>query len=69
MSQLRPTFLSLSSLREVTGVPVLGVISMTWTDEQKIRKTRRLWALGASVFMLVGVYSGIIAISMLKGIA
>ncbi len=69
MSQLRPTFLSLSALREETGIPILGTISMTWTHEQKIRQKRRLWALGASVFMLIGVYSCMIAVSMVKGIA
>ncbi|MFL6673688.1 MAG: XrtA system polysaccharide chain length determinant [Massilia sp.] len=56
MSQVRPTFLSQSALREVTGLPVLGSISMNWTGEQKIRRKRRLYALGASVLMLFGVY-------------
>jgi polysaccharide chain length determinant protein (PEP-CTERM system associated) len=69
MSQIRPTFLSLSSLREATGMPVLGTVSMTWTDEQKIRQKRRLWALGASVFLLVGAYSCVIALTIVKGAA
>ena len=32
MSQVRPTFLSQAALREVTGLPILGSISMNWTD-------------------------------------
>ena len=56
MSQLRPTFLSQASLREVTGLPVLGSIGMNWTAEQTVRRKRRLAALGVSVLVLFGVY-------------
>lgn len=56
MSQLRPTFLSQSTLREVTGIPVLGSIGMNWTAEQTVRRKRRLAALGVSVLVLFGVY-------------
>ena len=56
MSQLRPTFLSQATLREVTGLPVLGSIGMNWTAEQTVRRKRRLAALGVSVLVLFGVY-------------
>lgn len=63
MSQLRPTFLSQAALREVTGVPVLGSISMNWTGEQTVRRKRRLAALGVSVLVLFGIYgAGVAAI-------
>ncbi|MFC0250933.1 XrtA system polysaccharide chain length determinant [Massilia consociata] len=63
MSQLRPTFLSQASLREATGVPILGSISMNWTGEQTVRRKRRLVALGAAVLLLIGVYgAGVTAI-------
>jgi hypothetical protein len=63
MSQLRPTFLSQATLREVTGVPVLGSISMNWTAEQTVRRKRRLAALGVSVLVLFGIYgAGVAAI-------
>jgi polysaccharide chain length determinant protein (PEP-CTERM system associated) len=68
MSQVRPTFLSQASLREVTGMPILGTVSMTWTDAQKIKRKRRLWALGAAVFMLFGVYGGVMAVALVKPI-
>ncbi|OON59520.1 chain length-determining protein [Massilia sp. KIM] len=67
MSQVRPTFLSQSVLREVTGMPILGTVSMTWTDEQKVRQKRRLWALGISVLMLLAAYSAVIAMTVVKG--
>jgi polysaccharide chain length determinant protein (PEP-CTERM system associated) len=56
MSQLRPTFLSQATLREVTGLPVLGSIGMNWTTEQTVRRKRRLAALGVSVLVLFGIY-------------
>ncbi|MBQ5948156.1 XrtA system polysaccharide chain length determinant [Massilia sp. ST3] len=63
MSQLRPTFLSQSTLREVTGVPILGSISMNWTAEQTVRRKRRLVALAVSVLVLFGTYgAGVAAI-------
>jgi polysaccharide chain length determinant protein (PEP-CTERM system associated) len=56
MSQVRPTFLSQATLREVAGVPILGSISMNWTDQQKVRRKRRLYALSAAVLVLFGTY-------------
>jgi polysaccharide chain length determinant protein (PEP-CTERM system associated) len=56
MSQLRPAFLSQASLREVTGLPVLGSVGMNWTTAQTVRRKRRLVALGASVLVLFGIY-------------
>jgi polysaccharide chain length determinant protein (PEP-CTERM system associated) len=66
LSQVRPTFLSQSSLREVAGVPILGSVSMNWTDAQTVRRTRRLWALGASVLALFGVYGAVVAAVLIK---
>jgi polysaccharide chain length determinant protein (PEP-CTERM system associated) len=63
MSQVRPTFLSHATLREVTGLPVLGTIGMNWTSEQTVRRKRRLVALGVSVLVLFGAYgAGVAAI-------
>jgi polysaccharide chain length determinant protein (PEP-CTERM system associated) len=56
LSQLRPTFLSQAALREVTGLPVLGSIGMNWTEPQRARSKRRLYALAASVLVLFGTY-------------
>jgi polysaccharide chain length determinant protein (PEP-CTERM system associated) len=66
LSQIRPTFLSQGSLQEVTGVPILGSISMNWTAEQKVRRKRRLYGLGASVFLLFGSYGAVMAAILVK---
>jgi polysaccharide chain length determinant protein (PEP-CTERM system associated) len=66
MSQIRPTFLSQAALREVTGLPILGSISMNWTDEQKIRRKRRLYAISASVVMLFTAYGGVMAAILIR---
>jgi hypothetical protein len=68
MSQVRPTFLSQASLREVTGMPILGTVSMTWTEAQKVKRKRRMWALGAALFMLFGVYGGVMAVALVRPI-
>jgi polysaccharide chain length determinant protein (PEP-CTERM system associated) len=63
MSQVRPTFVSQSTLREATGLPVLGSIGMNWTNEQTVRRKRRLAAVGVSVLLLLGAYgAGVAAI-------
>jgi polysaccharide chain length determinant protein (PEP-CTERM system associated) len=66
MSQVRPTFLSQASLREVTGVPILGSIGMNWTNEQKVKRRRRLYAMGASVFALFSAYGGVMAAILIR---
>lgn len=38
MSRLNPVFDSLTTLREVTGLPVLGTISVTWRDQRLARR-------------------------------
>ncbi|SFU47333.1 XrtA system polysaccharide chain length determinant [Pseudoduganella namucuonensis] len=66
MSQIRPTFVSQAALRTATGLPILGTISMNWTDEQKIRRRRRLYAFSVSVALLFSAYGGVMAILLLK---
>jgi len=61
MSQLRPTFMSQSTLRDSTGLPVLGAIGMNWTNEQTVRRKRRLVAVGVSVLLLLGTYAAGVA--------
>jgi len=69
MSQFRPTFLSQASLREVTGLPILGSIALNWTPEQKVRHKKKLYALGASVFMLFSAYGAVMAAILIRPVA
>lgn len=59
MSQVRPTFHSQSSLREITGRPILGSVAMIWTDQEKIKRKRRLYAFGLSLLSLLGLYGAL----------
>ena len=61
MSQIRPTFHSQSSLREITGRPILGTVAMIWTDQEKNKRKRRLYAFGLSLLFLLGLYGALMA--------
>jgi polysaccharide chain length determinant protein (PEP-CTERM system associated) len=58
MSQIRPTFMSQGALRETTGLPVLGSVSMNWTDKEVSRQRRSMVAFGVAFAFLVIVYGG-----------
>ena len=66
ISQIRPTFLSPSQLREATGLQVLGTISMNWTEAQKIKRRRAQYVFGAGAGFLFMVYGGAMAASLVK---
>jgi polysaccharide chain length determinant protein (PEP-CTERM system associated) len=61
LSQLRPTYLSQSGLRESTGLPILGSVSMNWTDHERAKRKRSFFAFGASLAVLVTLYAGVMA--------
>lgn len=46
MSQMRPAFMSLATLRQTTDLPLLGAVSMNWTPAQRARETRAAYLLG-----------------------
>jgi polysaccharide chain length determinant protein (PEP-CTERM system associated) len=58
LSQLRPTYLSQHNLRESTGLPILGSVSMNWTNHEKTKRRRSLYVFGASLVVLVTLYAG-----------
>lgn len=66
LSQIRPTFLSQANLREATGMPILGSIGMNWTDQQKVRRRRRLYAFAAAVASLFTAYGGVLALTLFR---
>lgn len=66
MSQIRPTFMSQSALREATGLPVLGSVSMNWTDQEVARRRRSMMALGLAFGLMVLLYAGVIGRMLIK---
>jgi protein tyrosine kinase modulator len=58
-SQLKPTFSDRRSLREFTGLPVLGSVSMIWTAAQKRKSLRGNLAYGASYLILLCCYAAV----------
>jgi polysaccharide chain length determinant protein (PEP-CTERM system associated) len=57
ISQIRPTFHSQVSLREVSGKPILGSIPMIWTSKEKIKRRKRLYAFALSLLSLLALYA------------
>lgn len=66
MSQIRPTFMSQNSLRESIGLPILGTVTMNWTDHEKTKRKRSLYAFGLAITLLVALYSVVMIILFLK---
>ena len=66
MSQIRPTFMSQASLREVTGLPVLGSVSMNWTDIEISRQRKSMLAFGLAFGFLILIYGGAMGKLLLK---
>lgn len=66
LSQIRPTFLSQHSLREVTGLPILGTVGMNWTQQQRTSRRRRLYAFGLAVASLMTAFGGVLTITLLR---
>ena len=62
ISQFRPTFNDRWTLRNVTGLPLLGSVSLIWTDAQKKRRRSGLVASAISTLGLFGSYGIVMAI-------
>jgi polysaccharide chain length determinant protein (PEP-CTERM system associated) len=66
ISQIRPTYLSPSELRDSTGLPVLGTVAMNWTEAEKIKRRRGQYYFGAAVGSLLLAYGGVMATALLR---
>jgi len=65
ISQARPTFSGPGALRELTGLTVLGSVSMNWTGAEKLRQRRGQYWLGLSFSSLLLMYGAVLASSLL----
>ncbi len=61
INQIRPAFHSQSDLREITGLPVLGEVSRIWTNQEKIKRKKNLYAFGLSLLFLLILYGLLLA--------
>jgi polysaccharide chain length determinant protein (PEP-CTERM system associated) len=53
---LKPVFNSARSVSEITGFPVLGVVSMAWQDRYRSRLYRSYVAYSVSAALLIGLF-------------
>ncbi|HEY0063613.1 MAG TPA: XrtA system polysaccharide chain length determinant [Telluria sp.] len=65
IGQARPTFASAAALRELTGLTVLGAVSLTWTAAERARRRRSQILLGTSFGALLLAYCAVLASSLL----
>lgn len=65
LAQLQPVFPTPRTLREATGLPVLGAISLTWRDKHKIRRRAELASFGLACVALVGVFGLVFAVEVM----
>ncbi len=67
VSQLRPAFSDARQLREITGLPVLGTVSMLSSTERRRRRRNGLLAFGSGVVAYAGVFAAVtVAIKFLQ---
>lgn len=66
ISQVRPTFLSPSELRQATGLPVLGTVSMNWTEAQQARRKRNRYGFAICIASLFVIYGGVMMVTMIR---
>jgi polysaccharide chain length determinant protein (PEP-CTERM system associated) len=65
LSQIRPTFDDTKSMKDITGIPVLGVVSMVRTDEYVSRRRMAIAGFTAAWLMLLVVYGGVALVEIL----
>jgi len=55
MHQVRPVFVSARQLAELTQLPVLGVVSMTWLERRRAQARHAVWVYSMAVAVLMVV--------------
>jgi polysaccharide chain length determinant protein (PEP-CTERM system associated) len=67
MSQVRPVFNDRSTLQEMVNLPILGTVSMKWTQSDVTRQRRGVFALAVSIASLFGSFGIVMAVLSLTG--
>jgi polysaccharide chain length determinant protein (PEP-CTERM system associated) len=66
ISQIRPTYLSHAQLRALTGLPVLGSVSMNWTDKEKRRHRKGLIAFTTAFAAFIAAFGGFLGLMLIR---
>jgi len=61
LSQLKPTFDNRKTIRDVIGLPVLGGVSMVWSERQRLKNKLEAISFGLVFMGLLVVYGGYLA--------
>jgi len=69
LSQIKPTFDNHRVVFAATNIPVLGYVSMTWTDGARLRSRIELASYGAVTAALIVAYGFYLAMQLLPGSA
>jgi len=64
--QVRPTFFDMRSLRQATGMPLLGAVSWVVTAADRARARRGVVAFSASATMYLGLFAALLAWAWLR---
>ena len=64
VSQIRRTVDDRITLKELTGLPLLGTVSMVWTPEQRARQRKRMLAFIASAASLFSAYAVLLIVTL-----
>ena len=63
---IRPTFMSISQLRKLTGLPILGSISMKYRPDELIKYRNEMFKYGIGVVSLLVIYLGFMTVDIIK---
>ena len=69
MGQIRPTFSDRKALREISGLPILGTVTMIWTDGQVRARRRKFTWFVAGAAGLVCLYGAGLAFFLARSYA
>jgi polysaccharide chain length determinant protein (PEP-CTERM system associated) len=67
VSQARPTFDGPGTMRQVTGLAVLGTVQMNWTAAETVKRRRGQVALAGAFATLLCLYGGVLASTLARG--
>ena len=67
LSQLRPVFNDRATLQEATSLPVLGTVSMKWTQQDVKKQRRGVLAFAVSIASLFGSFGLVMTVLSLTG--